>query len=205
MRRNLLLLLPAVALLVAAGPAAAELTIMPSVGAMLPAKNLVMGTSSYVRMKDHTLYGLSLGKPLSDDIDVDLALSMGKGEIELVGTEVYSFGSTALLADLRARVGILGGGDSNLGVVLGAGWTDYKTGYFDFAEEINSGISFIGKLHGLVGLDLRAPVSDRMHLAVTMADRIHKSGLDATVVGTEGVEKTQHDLAATVGIRFPLD
>lgn len=154
-------------------------------------------------MGDHSLYGLALGTTVSDKLGVELVLGAGSGELELVGGTAIKLESTTLLADLRGRIGIAGGEDASLGLVFGGGYTNYKVGLFDLADENDQG-AFLGRLTGVGGLDVRAGLSDRVKLTVSALDRIHISGLAFDGIG-EGSEKTQHDLTFTAGLRFPLN
>ncbi len=207
MHRKWIALAATVVLVAAARPAQAELSVTPSIGALVPTKNLIMAPSTYLRLSNHTLYGLTLGLPVAQRLELQLALTAGNGKMELTGGDSFELSSTALFADLRGRFAVAGSGDTNLGVVLGAGWTDYKIGIFDLAEEMNTlgeGEGFSGELTGIVGLDFRAPLSDRLHVTFGAVDRIHETGLSEAVLGSDTVEKTQHDLQFTAGLRFPL-
>ncbi|MEO6463167.1 MAG: outer membrane beta-barrel protein [Candidatus Eisenbacteria bacterium] len=205
MFRRSAMLAATLSLLVLSARPAAALEVTPFAGAMMPVKTLFMdsGGSSVFRMGNHSVYGLSLGTTVSDRLGVELALGAGSGKIELIGGgELFELESTMLFADLRGRVGLAGGEDASLGLVLGGGYTNYKIGIFDLAEENDQG-KFLGRLTGVAGLDVRAGLSDRVKLTVSALDRIHVSGIALDTA--EGSEKTQHDLMFTAGLRFPLD
>ena len=201
LRRFALLISCTTVLLLAPRPAAA-LEVTPFAGTMMPVKTLVMAPSTYLRMSDHSVYGLSLGTSVSENLGVELAIAGGSGEIEVVGATALKLESTMLLADLRGRIGVAGGEDASLGLVAGVGYTNFKIGLFDFAEENDQG-KFLGRLTGVGGLDVRASLSDRVKLTVSALDRIHVQGVGLDL--GEASEKTQHDLTFTAGLRFPLN
>ena len=115
--------------------------VSPFVGAMIPANTLLIQTTSgtYVRMRTHKIYGLDVEHSLSQKLGVDLVLATGTGSMEVVGgAVVQELASTAFIADLRARMRLVGKEDGNLGLVLGVGYTDFNSGLFDFAHETDA-------------------------------------------------------------------
>lgn len=203
MSRRIVLPALAAVLLLFQPPVARAIDVTPSIGAMIPSNTLFISSGTYLRMQTHTMYGLSLGTSLSDAIGLELAAAAGTGKMEAVGGTALQIASTAFLADLRSRLRIAGGDDGNLGVVLGVGYTDFKLGLFDFAKESGQG-DFFGRLTGVGGLDVRANLSDHVHLTVSMLDRIHAQGVSLTGL-TATKKDTQHDIHVMAGLRFPLD
>ncbi len=207
MLRSLMILAVAAALLfvpLQAANAACDIT--PFVGASVPTKTLLMstsGTTTLIRNQTHTLYGLGVAASFSKRFGAELVAGAGSGRIEVVSSTAIELASTLLMADLRGKVRIAGGDQSNIGLLAGVGYTTQKIGLFDFAKRTNAG-EFKGKLTGVVGLSFGAALSDRLHLSVEMVDRIREQGvvLTATTVGL--VEPTQHDVAVTAGLSFPL-
>jgi len=199
----------ALALAVPAAPAsAAEHEITPFIGAMIPANSLLLSTTpSIIRMQTQTLYGLDMGHMMSSRFGIDAVLAAGTGKMEILGsgTTVTQIATTTFIADLRGRFRLCGSPDeANTGLVLGVGYTDVNSGLFDFAHETNAG-TFLGRLTGIVGADVHAPVSDRFGLKVTAVDRIHVQGIEINGLGTTGVyEKTQNDICATAGLTFKI-
>lgn len=186
-------------------PAFAAMEVTPFVGAMIPAKTQLMVSSgaSYLRMQTHTVYGLTLGTNLSESAGLEVVLGAGTGKLELVGGALVELASTVFIADLRGRLRLLGGSQSSLSAVLGVGYTDFNIGLFDIAKETNQG-SFVGRVTGVAGAEVRSDLSDRVHLNVTMVDRIHGSGVGLNLFGEEVVEKLQHDITVTAGLTFGL-
>jgi hypothetical protein len=207
MIRSQLAAIALVALLAVPFRSASAFEATPFVGAMIPANSLVLqtsGTAGYFRMQTHTVYGLSLGT-VAGGIGVEAVLGVGTGKMELLGgSDVILLQSTAFMADLRGRLRLLGVDESQLGLVLGVGYTDHKLGLFDVANETNVG-DYVGRLTGVAGVDLRSDLSERLHLRVSVVDRIHKHGISITGLGGPGVsEKTQNDIVTTAGLAFSL-
>jgi hypothetical protein len=205
-RRHASLTALLILLVVPSQSALAAIEATPFTGAMIPANSLILqGSSAYLRMQTHTVYGLSLGTSLSRRIGVEAVLGAGTGKLEFVGGTALALGSTAFIADLRGRMRLLGSDQTQLGLVLGVGYTDFKLGLLDLANEIDQG-DYIGRLTGVAGVDLRGDLGDRLHLKFVMVDRIHAQGLSIEgLTGIDGVsEKTQNDIVATVGLTFSL-
>jgi hypothetical protein len=186
--------------LVAVSPRpAAALEVTPHVGALIPARALV-GGDVWARMAGHSVLGLSLGTSVSDRLGLELSLAAGSGTMEYFARELKS---TVLLADVRGRWAIRGNEDASLGLVVGGGYTDFDVGYFESLEDVGLA-SFVGRLTGIAGLDVRGRLSDRVHLTVSALDRIHDQGA-SHYSWREAPEKLQHDVMFTAGLRFPLD
>ena len=205
MLRSLMVLAVAAALLfipLQAANAACDIT--PFVGASVPTKTLFMsGSSTLIRNQTHTVYGLGVGASFSRRFGAEVVAAAGTGSIEVVGSTALQLASTLLLADLRGKVRIAGGDQSNIGLVAGVGYTTQKIGLFDFAKRTNAG-EFKGKLTAVLGLSFGAALSDRLHLSMEMVDRIREQGIVLTGTSTGLVEPTQHDVVVTAGLSFPL-
>ena len=186
-------------------PARAALEVTPFIGAMIPAKTQLMLSdgSAYLRMQTHTVYGLTLGTSLNEKAGLEFVLGAGTGKLELVGGTAFELASTVYIADVRGRLRLLGDSQSSLSAVLGVGYTDFSIGLFDLAEETDLG-SFIGRATGVAGAEVRSDLSDRVHLNVTLVDRVHDSGVGLNLFGSEVVQKTQNDITVTAGLTFGL-
>ena len=194
-----------VALLLAPPKQALAIEASPFVGVMLPANSILLAGdgTAYIRMQTHTVYGLGLGTSITERIGAEVVLGAGTGKMELQGSGTsFAFPSTMFFADLRARARLLGGNRSSLGLVLGVGYTDFKLGLFDLANETDQG-DFIGRLTGVAGVDVRTQLSERLDLKVVLVDRIHKHGAGLNI-GPGFSEKTQNDVFATAGLAFAL-
>jgi hypothetical protein len=204
---RLLLAAPLALALHAAAASAGTSEVTPFIGAMIPANSLILESSgSIIRMQTQTLYGLDMGKMVGSRFGIAAVLAAGTGKMEVVGgSTALALATTTFIADLRGRFRLCGGADdANTGLVLGVGYTDVNSGLFDFAHETNAG-TFLGRLTGIVGADVHAPVSDRFGLKVTAVDRIHVQGVSINGLGGPGVyEKTQNDICATAGLTFKL-
>lgn len=187
-------------------PALAAIDATPFIGAMIPANSLLLESSgaSYIRMETHTVYGLALGTALTQKIGAEVVLGTGTGKMEVVGgtTNLY-LGSTLFFADLRGRVRLLGGDQSQLSGVLGVGYTDFNIGLFDLAHETGQG-TFLGRLTGVAGAEIHDNLSDRVRLNVSLVDRVHVSGAALNIGATDTSNKTQNDIMATAGLTFGL-
>jgi hypothetical protein len=177
--------------------------VTPFVGAMIPANTMLLQTtsSSYLRMRTHTIYGLDVMHSLSPKLGLGVVLATGTGSMELTGGSIgVELASTAFIADLRGRYRLMGQEDDNLGLVLGVGYTDFNSGLFDLAHETDQG-TFIGRLTGIAGVDLKGHFTDRLGIKATFVDRIHVSGVQLNGVSGPGyIEKTQNDLCITAGL-----
>jgi hypothetical protein len=178
--------------------------VSPFVGAMIPANTLLIENAgaTYIRMKTHTIYGLDVEHSLSPRLGLDFVLATGTGSMEIVGGgAAFELASTAFIADLRARMRLLGQEDDNLGLVLGVGYTDFNSGLLDVAHETDQG-TFMGRLTGIAGVDLHGHLTDRLGLKAVFVDRIHVSGLQIDGISGEpgSIEKTQNDLCITAGL-----
>jgi hypothetical protein len=176
--------------------------VTPYVGAMIPTNSMMItGLSSWFRMKTHTVYGLAVGTSLTQRIGAEAVLGAGTGNLETVGGDIFTIASTMFIADLRAHVRVAGTDRSQLGIILGVGYTDFDTGAFDAAEEFGFGV-FLGRLTGIAGVGLRRELSDRVGLRFDIVDRLHDQG--AEVFGSDDPEKTQNDIVATIGISYGM-
>jgi hypothetical protein len=206
-RRYLTLAALLAPLVVPVRPALAACDVTPFIGAMIPANTMYMqttGSTAYIRMQTHTVYGLSLGTSLTQKIGGELVLGTGTGKMEIVGgTTTLALGSTLFFADLRGRVRLMGGDQSQLSAVLGVGYTDFNVGLFDLAHETDQG-TFIGRLTGVAGAEVHGDLSDRVHLNVTVVDRVHDQGVGLNLGGVDISKKTQNDIVATAGLTFAL-
>jgi len=198
------------ALALHAAPASAGSSeVTPFIGAMIPANTLLMETTAgtLIRMQTQTLYGFDMGKMISSRFGLSAVLAAGTGKFEVIsGSQTLDLATTTFIADLRGRIRLCGNPDeANTGLVLGGGYTDVNSALFDYAHETHTG-TFLGRLTGIVGGDVHAPVSDRFGLKVTAVDRIHLSGVSINGVGGTGiVEKTQNDICVTAGLTFKLN
>jgi len=193
--------------LVTSRPAAAAkpLEVTPFLGSMIPANSLFLasGGGTLIRFQTHTLYGLSVGCPMEHKLGAELVLATGTGKMELVGGTAIELASTVFIADLRARMRLMGGDHANLSGVLGVGYTDHNIGLFDIAHETGQG-TYIGRLTGSIGAQVHGALGESVRLNVTMVDRIHKGGVGLNFGGLDGSFKTQNDLVTTAGIAFTL-
>ena len=145
------------------------------------------------------MFGLSFGTSVSERSGVELAVATGSGTT-VFGREEKS---TVMMADVRGRWGIRGNEDASLGLVVGAGYTDFKLNSIEFLEDRGRG-SYVGRVTGIAGLDVRGRLSDRLHLTVSALDRIHDQGASHSSFG-DAAQQLQHDTMFTAGLRFPLD
>ena len=145
-----------------------------------------------------------MGKMMGSRLGISAVLAAGTGKMEILGgSTTLALATTTFIADLRGRFRLCGSpDDANTGLVLGVGYTDVNSGLFDFAHETNAG-TFLGRLTGIAGADVHAPVSDRFGLKVTAVDRIHVQGVTING-GSAFIEKTQNDICATAGLTFKL-
>jgi hypothetical protein len=173
---------------------------------MIPTKSLLLDTNgfSYFRMSTHTLYGLALSTEMSPKMGLEVVLGAGTGKLEIEsGSTLLALSSTMYMADLRGTLRLAGSDDSSLHLVLGAGYTDFALGLLDLTDEADQG-TFIGRLTGVAGAELRNRFSDRVRLNVSIVDRIHVQGLGVNLGLSEVSEKTQNDICATAGLTFGL-
>ena len=173
----------------------AALEVTPYAGALIPTRSMLSGE---FRMNSHSVFGLSLGTPVSDRLSVELSVAAGAGTFEFGRDQK----SRLLLGDLRGRWGIRGNEDASLGVVVGAGYTEFNVVFFEALETVGRG-GMVGRLTGIAGLDVRSRLTDHMHLTISALDRIHDQG--ASYFNRDGPENLQHDFMFTAGLRFPLD
>lgn len=191
-----------------AGPIAAQdLSISAFVGRSVPLQSLLVDTagSAYFKFAAHTTYGLRLDKTMSPSFTLGLALGGGNGEMDIVsGGEALLLPTSFYFIDARARLRLLGNDRADLGAVFGAGWTQWRMGLFDAAEEGDTDTKLEGRMTGTVGLSLRSELSDRVALIVDATDRIHEQPLQAPGIAAGFKEPLQHDLTFAIGLSFPL-
>ena len=203
------LLLAASALACLAAPLAAQgVSVTPFIGTLIPLKTTVMdttgGSATYFHFNAQTLYGLRFAKELTPTVALQLQGGVGKGDMEIIsGSTPLTLATSLWFADVRARVRIIGPDRANLGVLVGAGWTQFKMGLFDVAHIQNSGNELKGKATGIVGLGVRAHLTGDAAFTADLTDRIHSQPIAAAGL-TNAIEPTQHDLAMTFGLNFPL-
>jgi hypothetical protein len=188
-------------------PLSAQTEITPFIGTMIPMTSLLADTGGNggFRMQAHTIYGFRLTRPMSPSLGLELALGAGSGEMQVASTEVIDLKFAVWFADLRARLRVAGNDDTQLGIIAGAGWTQYSSGFFDAAHEADEDTKFAGTVTGIVGLGFRAKVTDRLIFSFDATDRIHEQGIDAAGLATDQYAKyLQHDATFTFGLTFPL-
>lgn len=193
---------------VAAPLSAQKLSITPFIGEMVPLKTTVIDTSggsaTYFRFNAHTLYGLRLAKELTPTVALQLQGGAGKGDMEIIsGGTPLSLATSLWFADVRARVRIVGPDRANLGVLVGAGWTQFKMGLFDAAHILDSGNDLKGKVTGIVGLGLRAHLTGDASFTADLTDRFHSQPIEGVGL-TNAIKPTQHDMTMAFGLNFPL-
>jgi hypothetical protein len=191
----------------AASSLSAQTTVTPFVGSMVPLQSLLLDTAGTAgfRMQAHTIYGVRVTKPMSPSLGVEFAFGAGSGSLEAVSTEVFELQTAVYFADLRARFRVAGDDNTQVGAILGAGWTQFSSGLFDAAHEADEDTRFKGTVTGILGLGLTAKLGDRITLSVDATDRIHEQGIDAPGLSTgQFNDKLQHDLTFSAGLAFPL-
>jgi len=200
-------LLTAALLLGTASAAHAQLSITPFVGQMIPLKTMVMDTAggTYYKTTAHTIYGLRISKQMSPSLALQLQGGVGKGGFEAIaGSTPIQLESSVYFVDLRARFRIAGTDANNLGVIAGAGWTQFKNGLFDTAHEQNNANSLAGRATGIVGLGMRAHLTGDASLTADLTDRIHEQQVEAPGLAGNVIKPLQHDLTMSFGLNFPL-
>lgn len=203
-------LLIAVALLAGtASTASAQLSVTPFVGQMIPLANMLTDSSSggsYYRMTAHTLYGLRLSKQMSPTLALQFQGGVGKGKFEAASGSVQMLLSSELwFADVRGRLRLLGSDETNVGLLVGAGWTQFKMGLIDAVHAGSPDTKLDGKVTGIVGLGVRGRLTAGTAFTMDLTDRIHAQPLEAAFLSGSTVEKpTQHNVTASIGLNFPL-
>lgn len=185
----------------------AQTTVTPFIGTMIPMTSLLADTSGNggFRMQAHTIYGLRFAKPMSPSLGLELNLGAGSGSMQVASTDVIDLDFAVYFADLRARLRVAGNDDTQLGIIAGAGWTQYSSGFFDAAHEADEDTKFKGTVTGIVGLGFQAKVTDRLMFSFDATDRIHEQGIDAAGLDSDQYAKyLQHDATFTFGLTFPL-
>ena len=186
---------------------AAQTTVTPFIGSMIPMTSLLADTGGNggFRRQAHTIYGLRFAKAMSPSLGLELALGAGSGSMQVASTDVIDLDFAVYFADLRARLRVAGDDDTNLGIIAGAGWTQFSSGFFDAAHEADEDTKFKGTATGIVGLGFQAKVTDRLIFSFDATDRIHEQGIDAAGLDTDQYAKyVQHDATFTFGQAFPL-
>jgi hypothetical protein len=190
----------------AASTAAAQVEITPFVGAMLPMRSMLLDTagSAGFRMQAQTIFGVRVTRPMSPSLGLELALGAGSGSFQVVSTELIDLKTSVYFADLRVNLRVAGNDDARLGVVAGAGWTQYTSGLFDAAHEGDPDTQLKGTVTGMIGLGLKARLGGRLTLSLDALDRIHEQGIDAPAITAGLNELLQHDVTFSAGLAFPL-
>ncbi|HET7042139.1 MAG TPA: hypothetical protein VFI13_08960 [Gemmatimonadales bacterium] len=188
---------------------AQRLSITPFVGEMVPLNNILTdttgGSGSYYRLTPHTVYGLRLAKQMSPSFGLQFQGGTGKGGFEAVaGATPITLTSTVWFADLRGRLRLLGNNDANLGLLVGAGWTQYKMGLFDAAHVLDSGTKLAGRVTGIVGFGFKGHLTGNASFTADLTDRIHEQPMEAAFLSSSVITPTQHDLSTSFGLNFPL-
>ncbi|MGH7591704.1 MAG: hypothetical protein ACREL2_09725 [Gemmatimonadales bacterium] len=194
-------------LLAVAPLTAQQLSITPFVGTMIPLKTMVVdtGAGTYYRVTAHTIYGLRLSRQMSSALSVQLQGGIGRGQFEAIGgTSVIELASSVYFADLRVRFRVAGSDATNIGVIGGAGWTQFSNGLFDTAHEQDSGNKLAGRVTGIVGLGMKAHLTGNASFTADLTDRIHEQSVEAPFLPAYALKPTQHDLAMSFGLNFPL-
>lgn len=192
----------------AAAPLAAQTTVTPFIGSMIPMRSLLADTGGAggFRMQAHTIIGFRLARPMSSKLGLELAVGAGSGEMQAITSGDYPQIKTAVwFADLQARVRLAGNDDANVGAIVGAGWTQFSSGLFDAAHEADENTSFAGRVTGIVGLGFHGKLGEHVLVSFDATDRIHEQGIDAPGLDTDQYTKyLQHDATFTFGLAIPL-
>ncbi|HET7023712.1 MAG TPA: hypothetical protein VFI39_00725 [Gemmatimonadales bacterium] len=194
-------------LLAVAPLTAQQLSITPFVGSIIPLKTMIIDTAggTYYRATAHTTYGLRISRSMSSALSLQLQAGIGRGQFEAIGgTSVIELASSVYFADLRVRFRIVGSDATNLGIIGGAGWTQFSNGLFDTAHAEDSGTDLAGRVTGIVGLGVKAHLTGNASFTADLTDRIHEQSIDATSLGSGVIKPTQHDLAMSFGLNFPF-
>lgn len=197
----------AAALCAVAAPLSAQVSITPFIGEMIPLKTMVMDTAggAYYRQTAHTVYGLRIAKQMSPSLALQLQGGIGKGTFEAIaGSTPILLASSVYFVDLRARIRIAGSDATNLGIIGGAGWTQYANGLFDTAHAQNSDNNLAGRPTGIVGLGMKAHLTGDASFTADLTDRIHEQSVEAPGLGSSVIKPLQHDLMMSFGLNFPL-
>lgn len=192
-----------------ASAASAQLSVTPFVGQMIPLANMLTDSSgggSYYRMTAHTIYGLRVSRQMSPTLALQLQGGAGKGSFEAAsGSTQIVLSSTLWFADLRGRLRLVGSDETNLGLIAGAGWTQFKMGLFDAAHSSDPNTKLAGKVTGIVGLGFKGKLTGSSAFTMDLTDRIHAQPIEASFLSGSTVQKpTQHNVTATFGLNFPL-
>lgn len=193
----------------AATTASAQLSVTPFVGQMIPLANMLTDSSSggsYYRMMAHTVYGLRLSKQMSPTVTLQVQGGVGKGKFEAAsGSTQLVLSSELWFADVRGRLRLLGTDETNLGLLAGAGWTQFKMGLFDAVHAGTPDTKLNGKATGIIGLGVKGRLTGSTAFTMDLTDRIFSQPIEAAFLSGSTVEKpTQHDLTASFGLNFPL-
>lgn len=192
---------------VASPLSAQDLSITPFIGTVIPLNNMIMDTAggTYYKQGAHTTYGLRLSKQMSPGLALQLQGGIGRGEFEVVSAGTpYLLKSSLWFADLRARFRILGSDATNLGLLAGAGWTQYKNGLVDTAHEQDEETSLAGRVTGIVGLGVKAHLMGDVSFTADLTDRIHEQPFESAFLTDALIQPLQHDLSMSFGLNFPL-
>jgi hypothetical protein len=176
------------------------------VGQLIPVQSQLINPdgSSVFRQKEHTLLGLIFGIPISDRFAVELVAGFGGGHFELVAADASELGSAVWIADLRARLRLLGGDAAQLALLGGVGYTHFRNSLFDAFHQSDDENELKGVFTGVVGLGLRGRVTDRVLITMDVVDRIHEQGIELAPGSIDFEEPTQHDIGVTAGLTFQL-
>lgn len=189
-----------------ATPSLAQIEVTPFVGTMIPMRSMLLDTagSAGFRMQTQQIFGVRFAKPMSPTLGLELALGAGSGNFQIVSSDVIDLKTSVYFADVRANLRVAGNDDAQLGVVAGAGWTQFTSGLFDAAHEGDPDTQLKGTATGMIGLALKAKLGSRLTLSVDAMDRIHQQGVDAPGITSGLTELLQHDVTVSAGLSFPL-
>ena len=188
-------------------PLSAQTTITAFGGRIYPQRSMVIDTAGggYFRMQQHTVYGLQASRTVAPGVAVELVGGVGSGTMEVVeGSTILELGSDIYFADLRARVKVVGTDATQLGVVAGAGWTQYSMGLFEAAHAMTDSTKFKGTVTGIAGLAFRARMSERLTLTADLTGRFHAQPITGANLSSSVIKQSQRDLAFNLGVSFPL-
>lgn len=194
-------------LLLAAPLSAQQVSVTPFVGQLVPLTPMIEDTAggTYYTHTSHTIYGIRISKQMSPGLALQFQGGMGKGGFEAVsGSTILHLESNVYFADLRARLRLLGDDATNLGVIGGAGWTQYGNALFTTAHDQNDGNKMAGRLTGVIGFGVKAHLTGTASLTADLTDRIHEQSVEAPFLPSGLIKPLQHDLAVSFGLNFPL-
>lgn len=189
----------------AAGPVHAQgrFEFAPFVGVYTPTRPVLLDSanSALAQERARAVYGARLAYRLLRRLDLEAAVGMASGELELfdgTAADQVPFASTTLLLDVRARIQLAPpDAPARVHAIVGLGTVRSRNAFFDFFEDAGA-LDQSSPLAVVLGVGTVIRLPGALRLRLDLEDRFYETELVGAFL--DDTPRAQHDLAFTGGV-----